>query len=285
MRCCVVNFLQVSEITHPSRHVSLIYSTAFQYCYIHCIQSSKLQKRERDNPTLESVFFQYFVTLPWTFLQHAEKFLEDRGGGGGGGGGVGGGASAFERLKTGYSTVSRIATLAIMSQASAADAALSPILSPLQSSTSRAWLASNSPKVPDVCFVTGGTGFVGQRLVEMLVERGAKKVVSFDIVPPPKDAWQHPNIEWVVGDITKPEQVHACSVFLSPVNYNRIASVMNSSPATLSTAPPFITFQTANPYISRAGPSSHARRAVRVAQRCSRRPLPPTRPVRPHPSH
>jgi hypothetical protein len=41
----------------------------------------------------------------------------------------------------------------------------------------------------------------------MLVERGAKKVISFDIVPPPKDAWQHPNIEWVVGDITKPEQV------------------------------------------------------------------------------
>ena len=31
--------------------------------------------------------------------------------------------------------------------------------------------------------VTGGTGFVGQRLVEMLLERGAKRVVSFDIVP------------------------------------------------------------------------------------------------------
>ena len=32
--------------------------------------------------------------------------------------------------------------------------------------------------------VTGGTGFVGQRLVEMLVERGADRVISFDIVPP-----------------------------------------------------------------------------------------------------
>ena len=125
-----------------------------------------------------------------------------------------------------------------MSQASAADAALSPILSPLQSSTSRAWLASNSPKVPDVCFVTGGTGFVGQRLVEMLVERGAKKVVSFDIVPPPKDAWQHPNIEWVVGDITKPEQVHACSVFLFPVNYNRIASVLSIAALQRQPQPP-----------------------------------------------
>ena len=27
------------------------------------------------------------------------------------------------------------------------------------------------------CVVTGGSGFVGQRLVEMLVERGAKKYV------------------------------------------------------------------------------------------------------------
>ncbi len=87
-------------------------------------------------------------------------------------------------------------------------AGLSPALSPLQVATSRSWLASNpSAGVPDVCFVTGGTGFVGQRLVEMLVERGAKKVISFDIVPPPKDAWQHPNIQWVVGDITNPEQV------------------------------------------------------------------------------
>ena len=32
------------------------------------------------------------------------------------------------------------------------------------------------PPVPKVCVVTGGTGFVGLRLVEMLVERGAEKV-------------------------------------------------------------------------------------------------------------
>ena len=31
------------------------------------------------------------------------------------------------------------------------------------------------------CLVTGGSGFVGQRLVEMLVERGATRVISFDI--------------------------------------------------------------------------------------------------------
>jgi nucleoside-diphosphate-sugar epimerase len=59
--------------------------------------------------------------------------------------------------------------------------------------------------------VTGGTGFVGQRLVEMLVMRGASRVISFDIVPKPKDAWDHANINYVVGDITKVDQlVQAC---------------------------------------------------------------------------
>jgi nucleoside-diphosphate-sugar epimerase len=39
------------------------------------------------------------------------------------------------------------------------------------------------------------------RLVEMLVERGAERVISYDIVPRPADAWNHPAIEWVVGDV------------------------------------------------------------------------------------
>jgi nucleoside-diphosphate-sugar epimerase len=43
---------------------------------------------------------------------------------------------------------------------------------------------------------------VGQRLVEMLVERGAKKVISFDIAPKPKDAMEVPEIQYVQGDIT-----------------------------------------------------------------------------------
>lgn len=57
------------------------------------------------------------------------------------------------------------------------------------------------PSVPKKCVVTGGTGFVGQRLVEMLVERGADKVISIDIVPP-KNAWKHPNIEYHIIDVT-----------------------------------------------------------------------------------
>ena len=65
------------------------------------------------------------------------------------------------------------------------------------------------PPVPKVCVVTGGTGFVGSRVVEMLVERGATKVVSFDIVPVERAtmAWRHPKIEYVVGDIANFDQV------------------------------------------------------------------------------
>lgn len=64
------------------------------------------------------------------------------------------------------------------------------------------------PPVPKRCVVTGGTGFVGRRLVEMLVERGAEKVISFDIVPPPATVWRHPNIEWRIGDITDAKAVN-----------------------------------------------------------------------------
>jgi sterol-4alpha-carboxylate 3-dehydrogenase (decarboxylating) len=52
------------------------------------------------------------------------------------------------------------------------------------------------------CLVTGGSGFVGQRLVEMLVERGASRVVSFDISPKPKDALESSKIQYVQGDLT-----------------------------------------------------------------------------------
>jgi nucleoside-diphosphate-sugar epimerase len=72
-------------------------------------------------------------------------------------------------------------------------------------------MSFDGARAPKVCVVTGGTGFVGQRLVEMLVERGAQKVVSYDIVPKPADAWEHPAIEWIVGDICDLE--HMCRVF------------------------------------------------------------------------
>ena len=80
---------------------------------------------------------------------------------------------------------------------------LSPTLSELQRRTAIEYAGRRPapPPPPAHCFVTGGTGFVGQRLVEMLVERGATRVVSYDIVPRPADAWDHSSIEWVVGDI------------------------------------------------------------------------------------
>jgi nucleoside-diphosphate-sugar epimerase len=65
--------------------------------------------------------------------------------------------------------------------------------------------------VPKRCMVTGGSGLCGQRLVEMLVERGSKYVVSFDIAPAPKDAMTSECIEYVQGDLTSYQSVlEAC---------------------------------------------------------------------------
>lgn len=83
---------------------------------------------------------------------------------------------------------------------------LNPALTPAQR---KAALRDDYPPVPKKCVVTGGTGFVGTRLVEMLVERGAERVVSFDIVPKEKAvlAWEDPRIEYVVGDIANYDDV------------------------------------------------------------------------------
>lgn len=83
-------------------------------------------------------------------------------------------------------------------------------------SSSSSSMASTAKKgvykrVPKSCIVTGGSGFVGQRLVEMLVESGCKRVVSFDRAPKPKGAWERKEIEYVVGDLTNPVDVNnAC---------------------------------------------------------------------------
>ena len=79
------------------------------------------------------------------------------------------------------------------------------------------------PEVPKVCVVTGGTGFVGQRLVEMLVERGAEKVISLDIVPAPADAWRHPAIEWRICDVTDEAKVAAAVAGADCVWHNAAA--------------------------------------------------------------
>ncbi|CAN0530639.1 unnamed protein product, partial [Ectocarpus sp. 12 AP-2014] len=58
-----------------------------------------------------------------------------------------------------------------------------------------------------VCVVTGGSGLTGRRLVEMLAEKGAARVVSFDVVPKPADAMEHPAIEYQQGNLTIPDDV------------------------------------------------------------------------------
>lgn len=75
-----------------------------------------------------------------------------------------------------------------------------PLLSPVQAAAA----SRKYDSVPKRCVVTGGTGFVGIRLVEMLVERGAEKVIAFDVVPKSRvpGAWDHPAIEYMQGDIT-----------------------------------------------------------------------------------
>mmetsp|Transcript_953 Transcript_953/g.1511 ORF Transcript_953/g.1511 Transcript_953/m.1511 type:complete len:364 (-) Transcript_953:428-1519(-) len=65
------------------------------------------------------------------------------------------------------------------------------------------------------CVVTGGSGLVGRRLVEMLVQRGAKEVVSFDIREPDTSSpaleflteEEKKRVKYVTGDLTKPNDV------------------------------------------------------------------------------
>eukprot|EP00951_Prasinocladus_malaysianus_P029105 scaffold267273_cov37-Prasinocladus_malaysianus.AAC.1 len=59
------------------------------------------------------------------------------------------------------------------------------------------------------CVVTGGSGFVGSRLVEMLVERGAESVVSFDLAPAPEFSKPDPRVTFVQGDLSDPGTVDA----------------------------------------------------------------------------
>lgn len=80
-------------------------------------------------------------------------------------------------------------------------------LSPVQQKVKADNESGKYGPVPKRCLVTGGLGFVGQRLVETLVERGAEKVVCFDIVPPPANVWKHSAIKYVTGDLCKIEDV------------------------------------------------------------------------------
>lgn len=67
------------------------------------------------------------------------------------------------------------------------------------------------------CCVTGGSGLVGQRLVELLLERGAARVVSLDLQRPKFDVLGDARVEYVDCDITDYEKLKAAFVGCSAV--------------------------------------------------------------------
>lgn len=70
-------------------------------------------------------------------------------------------------------------------------------------------MSVEKPRVEgSVCVVTGSTGLCGQRLVEMLIERGARKVVAFDFAPKPADALASERVQYVKGDICDRQAVY-----------------------------------------------------------------------------
>jgi nucleoside-diphosphate-sugar epimerase len=75
--------------------------------------------------------------------------------------------------------------------------------------------------IPKRCLVTGGSGFVGRRLVEMLAERGCELVLSFDINALPVDpSGTSPSssvIQYIQGDLTNYSSLQQmCSAHSSP---------------------------------------------------------------------
>ena len=61
-------------------------------------------------------------------------------------------------------------------------------------------------------------------LVEMLVERGAERVVAFDVAPRPSDAEDDDRIVWFQGDLTKPDDVDRASRARSACGTSRRSS-------------------------------------------------------------
>jgi sterol-4alpha-carboxylate 3-dehydrogenase (decarboxylating) len=55
-----------------------------------------------------------------------------------------------------------------------------------------------------VFMVIGGGGFLGRRIIEMLIEQG-QTVKAFDL----NKTWDHEKLEFITGDLTNPESVKA----------------------------------------------------------------------------
>lgn len=58
-----------------------------------------------------------------------------------------------------------------------------------------------------VCAVTGAAGFVGHRLVEMLLEVGAASVIAIDVAEPAEWTKGNPRLKYSKVDITRADEV------------------------------------------------------------------------------
>ena len=103
---------------------------------------------------------------------------------------IGGAAAAFYQLRV-------VPADDKMAAAAAAWAAADAALVVAASGAERARFSC-----PRRCMLTGGNGMVGRRLAELLIERGAERVVSLDLREvPAADRDQSGKVEYLVGDI------------------------------------------------------------------------------------
>ena len=70
-------------------------------------------------------------------------------------------------------------------------------------SNKKGWDSLRKEDIGETCLVTGGSGFVGSKVVEKLLQIGCK-VRIFDMIPSSQSA----QVEFIKGDITNYEQVH-----------------------------------------------------------------------------
>jgi nucleoside-diphosphate-sugar epimerase len=79
-------------------------------------------------------------------------------------------------------------------------------------------MSFQTKEIPESCIVTGGNGVVGQRLIEMLLERGCQRIISFDIASPivsTSSPYYSPaiadrRVTFIQGDLSKYEDLEKC---------------------------------------------------------------------------
>jgi sterol-4alpha-carboxylate 3-dehydrogenase (decarboxylating) len=79
----------------------------------------------------------------------------------------------------------------------------------------KAWIKATAgcKTTNDFYLIVGGGGFFGRKLIEALLARGETKVRVFDLAASDSadssSVFSRPEVEWIQGDMTKPEEVRA----------------------------------------------------------------------------